>query len=249
MKWFRHDSDCSKDVKLDKLLMKYGSEGYGIYWYCIELIAGKVSTENITFEMEHDAEILAYRLKIDTMKVNEILNYCVNLGLFEVNRSNSNLVCMALAKRTDEYMSKNPEIAKMQKQLKLSGKITIKSEHLPIMSDHIILDDTKLDNIKEKKSNKKTCYKYNVSKFVKLSLSNYRELLKEYRTKEDLRWAINKLDVYIDSSDKGKKYTNHKAVLREGNWVFEEWKNKKQLPKQQPVSAVSSETFDRSKYD
>jgi hypothetical protein len=85
MKWFRHDAHCSKDAKLDKLLMKYGAEGYGLYWYCVEIIAGEVSADNTTFELEHDAEILSYRLKLDKEKVVGILSYCVGTGLFEIN--------------------------------------------------------------------------------------------------------------------------------------------------------------------
>ena len=42
MKWFKHDSDANQDAKLKKLRLKYGAQGYGIYWYCLELIARNV---------------------------------------------------------------------------------------------------------------------------------------------------------------------------------------------------------------
>lgn len=203
MKWFRHDSHCSKDAKLDKLLMKYGSEGYGLYWYCIELIAGEVSTENITFEMEHDSEILAYRLKIDTLKVNEILLYCVNLGLFEINPTTKRIMCMALAKRTDEYTSKNPEIVKLQQKLRLTHNVPTKSGDIPIVSDHITLDDTKSNKTKQ---NKTTIQKTKYLEFVYLTDDQYNEL-KEKFGEEKLKEKIYELNLGIGS--KGYKYSSH----------------------------------------
>ena len=71
MKWFSHDSNARSDVKLRKVLMRYGADGYGLYWYCLELIAGKVDGSNVTFELEHDAEILAHDLRIDSLRVDE----------------------------------------------------------------------------------------------------------------------------------------------------------------------------------
>ena len=51
MKWFKHDSDASIDAKLQILLLDYGAKGYGLYWYCVELIAQGVNENNITFEL------------------------------------------------------------------------------------------------------------------------------------------------------------------------------------------------------
>ena len=44
------------DAKLQEVLLDYGLEGYGLYWYCIELIAQRVTTNNLTFELEHDVK-------------------------------------------------------------------------------------------------------------------------------------------------------------------------------------------------
>ncbi len=54
MKWIKHDTDANQDNKLQNVLLDYGLEGYGLYWYCIELIGSKVDKDNITFELEHD---------------------------------------------------------------------------------------------------------------------------------------------------------------------------------------------------
>lgn len=167
MKWFRHDSDAHQDAKLEKLLIKYGSDGYGLYFYCLEIIAGELTPENITFELEHDAEILAYKLKIDTLRVEEIMRYCVELGLFQISQTTKRIMCLALAKRVDEYMSKNPEICKIQRKIKgfsshkksrqTPDKLPTNSGQSTTILHDIILHDTKLhdtkihENVREEK--------------------------------------------------------------------------------------------------
>lgn len=101
MKWFKHDSDASNDAKLKKLRLKYGAQGYGIYWYCLELIARNVEKHNLTFELEHDAELIADDFKLSPEIVQHIMTYMVELGLFE--NSNGIITCLKMATRTDEY--------------------------------------------------------------------------------------------------------------------------------------------------
>ncbi len=110
MKWFKHDSNALHDAKIEKLIMKFGIEGYGLYFACIEIISSELTSDNITFELEHDAEILAYKFKIDTLKVEAIMKFCTNLGLFQYNVESHRIACYKLAKRLDITVSQNPEI-------------------------------------------------------------------------------------------------------------------------------------------
>lgn len=112
MKWFKHDTTAHTDAKLKKLKHKYGINGYGLYWYCLELIAGKVEAKNITFELEEDAELIALEWDLDQLKVQEIMGYMVSLGLFE-SSDGGIISCLKLAARLDDTTSRNPEIRKM----------------------------------------------------------------------------------------------------------------------------------------
>lgn len=114
MKWFKHDSDANRDPKLEKVLMKYGAEGYALYWLCIELIAAPIDKHNITFELEHDAEILAHRLKMDSVKVEEIMRYMVDLNLFELDPTSKRVTCLKLAHRIENSIIKNPQLKQIQ---------------------------------------------------------------------------------------------------------------------------------------
>ena len=115
MKWFKHDSDASNDAKLKKLRLKYGAQGYGIYWYCLELIARNVEKHNLTFELEHDAELIADDFKLSSDLVQHIMTFMVDIGLFE--NTNGIITCLKMATRADEYTQ---QIMRDNKKLSLS---------------------------------------------------------------------------------------------------------------------------------
>ena len=118
MKWFKHDTDASNDAKVKKLLIKYGVTGYGIYFHCIELIANDINEHNITFELEHDSEIIADNLKIKGTAdksgieiVEEIMRYIIDLGLF--TSQDEKIFCFKLLKRLDTSMTSSPKFRAM----------------------------------------------------------------------------------------------------------------------------------------
>jgi len=112
MNWFKHDTDATQDAKVKKLLIRYGAIGYAIYFHCLELIAAETSETNITFELEHDSEIIADNLHIKGTAdksgvdiVQEIMLYIVELRLF--SESNGRIFCFKLLKRLDTSMTSN----------------------------------------------------------------------------------------------------------------------------------------------
>lgn len=158
MKWFKHDANASADGKLQNVLLDYGLEGYGLYWYCIELIAGNVEADNITFSLEHDARIIARNTGSTAQKVEEMMRYFVTVGLFE--NTDGVVTCMKLAKRLDQSMTSNPAMRAIINGLKnKSGVVVaitdtkedeshdaIKKNHDSVMQDKIRLDQIREDN-------------------------------------------------------------------------------------------------------
>lgn len=124
MKWFKHDSDANLDAKLQNVLLDYGLEGYGLYWYCIELIVGKISTDNITFQLEHDARIIARNTGSTPQKVEEMMRYFVEQGLFE--NTGGTITCLKLARRLDKSMTGNENMRKL---------IELSKSHDPVMTE------------------------------------------------------------------------------------------------------------------
>lgn len=144
MKWFRHDSTANNDAKLQDLILEYGAEGYGVYWYCLELIAGNVSPDNLTFELEHDARIIARNLGVGRQRVEEIMSHMVNLGLFQ--GVGGVITCLKLAKRADDYTSKLVR-SQVIENIEVLQTPT-KSEKVPLYKNR--LDKNRLNNNKKK---------------------------------------------------------------------------------------------------
>jgi hypothetical protein len=133
MQWFKHDTDASNDAKIKKLIIKHGAIGYAIYFHCLELIGGNISESNITFELEHDSEIISDNLKIkgDLNKsaketVEEIMRYIIELGLFE--EKGGHVFCFRMLKRLDMSMTSNPRLREI-----ISGA---KKNHDNVMINH-----------------------------------------------------------------------------------------------------------------
>jgi len=104
MKWFKHDTDANMDAKLQEVMLDYGLEGYGLYWYCIELIAQNVNGDNLTFELEHDCRIIARNTGSTPQKVEQMMKSFIKLGL--LNANDGHVFCLKLASRCDDFTAK-----------------------------------------------------------------------------------------------------------------------------------------------
>lgn len=147
MKWFKHDSDASSDAKIKKLLIRYGAVGYAVYFHCLELIAGNVSNDNITFELEHDSEIIADNLRIrgtsdksGVQVVEEIMRYLIDLNLFE--NHDGRITCFKMIKRLDSSMTSNSRFRKLILEAKSRHTLLPNNHdsnaksHDPVMMNH-----------------------------------------------------------------------------------------------------------------
>ena len=152
MQWVKHDTNANQDAKLQSVLLDYGLEGYGLYWYCIELIAGKVSQENITFELEHDARIIARNTGSTSAKVTEMMRNFVDIGLFE--DSNGTVTCLKLAKRLDQSMTSNPKMRALISSLKSGSNPNENHDGIMMKSDLVMQDKNRID---KNRIDKKTC--------------------------------------------------------------------------------------------
>lgn len=122
MKWFKHDAQSLRRAAIERLIMEYGIDGYGLYYACVEMIAGDIATNDLTFELKHDAELIAHKFKMDTIRVEKIMHRCIELDLFDLADS-GRLRCLKLAQMLDESTSRHPEMIKLIENLHNSGII------------------------------------------------------------------------------------------------------------------------------
>jgi len=151
MKWFKHDADASIDAKLQELLLDYGAAGYGLYWYCIELIAQGVGENNITFELEHDARIIARNLNLTIQETKDMMKKMIDLNLFSINENNK-LACYALAKRLDQSMTSNQGMRNLIANLKSQNHDKVMTESI-VSHDKVKTDKNRKEEIRQEENN------------------------------------------------------------------------------------------------
>lgn len=147
MQWFKHDSNANGDDKLQNVLLDYGLEGYGLYWYCLELIVNRVDKDNITFELKHDARIIARNTGSTDTKVQEMMKRFVELGLFE--NSEGAITCLKLLRRMDSSMTSN----KTMREIILNAN----NNHDAVMtqSANVMQEKNRIEEIRRDKSRDK----------------------------------------------------------------------------------------------
>ena len=130
MKFYKHDTNAMMDHKLQKVVLEFGMEGYGMYWFCLELIAGGITEDDQSFELKHDREVIARMSGLVTDMVSKILERFVELELFE--GKDGKITCLRLLTRLDKSMTSSNKLRKhigeSKAMVKKSGLIMIEEE-------------------------------------------------------------------------------------------------------------------------
>ena len=199
MKWFKHDSDAHLDAKLKRLKLRYGMEGYGLYWYCLELIAYGVTEKSITFTLEEDSEIISHETRIQREEVENMMQYMVELGLFE--SSDGHITCLKLAKRLDQSMTSHAGMRKLIKNFKEQQENKIMISHDPVMIKSCPEKEIEIKKEIKKKKKKRCvslpdgfCVSDNVKKWAR---ENGHDMLQE-RLAHFTDWALASGKTYVD---------------------------------------------------
>ena len=80
--YFSHDADMRNDIKIKALRRKFSHIGYAVWNYILEIL-----TDTDFFEIEWNEiqiELLSGDFDVDPIKLNEIVNYCLMLGLLQL---------------------------------------------------------------------------------------------------------------------------------------------------------------------
>lgn len=234
MDWYKHDTSATQDAKIRKLLIHServtgsGVYGYAIYFHCLELIAGDVSASNITFQLEHDSEIIADTLRIRGTGtksgrdiVEELMLYMIELGLFENNQGN--ITCLKLLKRLDASMTSNSKLREIIANARnhhdgvMMGSCKRRGEEKRIEEKR---EEEKRATTRHHKTNQpmnQTTYDTLVAAYGKGVVDDYFERISDY------------------CAAKGKVYRDHAATCR--NWLKHD--------KVEPLRKTGPDEFDR----
>jgi hypothetical protein len=201
MKWFKHFSKMRLDIKIKRLMDKYGIEGYGVYNYVLESISFNLDADKPIPEIEENCIDLAKELKIDTLKLENILKTCIEEGLFEINPVNQRITCMKMLTHLDNTLSANPEIKKILANFKKLQEPSINLKQIRL--DKIRLDKIRLDKIRLDISSKEKHMDH-----VFISKEEWEDLTNNYEEK-DIEPKIAYINCEI--ANKNSKYLHHES--------------------------------------
>jgi hypothetical protein len=196
MKWFKHDSDARHDAKLQKLRLKYGLEGYGMYFFLLECIVGNIESHNLTFELEEDSELISAATNIHVERVEEMMRYMVNLGLFE--ETAGKVTCLKIAKRLDGSMTSNPKFRQLIKNSHDAVMMQSGLSHDGVMinPDLVMLEEKRREE-KRRDEKRRDEKKASSKKFVPPTLAEVKAHFQEKGFGADPERFFN----YYDSAD------------------------------------------------
>lgn len=219
MDWFRHDSNANLDEKLQEVLLDYGLEGYGLYWYCIELIVGKTSVDDITFEIKHDARVIARNTGSTAQRVEEMMKRFISLGLFENN--DGKITCLKVAKRLMSSATSNIQMRNLIQNIK------VRHDDVMTASDKIRSDKIRLDKIRIDKPLRTNVLDDGFEEFwnsypKKVGKEAARKSWGKYKSNFTLDAVLLALDWQIESDqwrrNDGQFIPNPATYLNQGRW-------------------------------
>lgn len=244
MKWYKHDANANSDAKMKRLRLRYGMEGYGLYWYCLELIAANVDDNNLTFELEHDSELISADTGIHRERVEEMMVFMVEQGLFE-QAPNGVITCLKMAKRTDEYTQKllrriSNEGGENGHYLEL---LRTQSGEAPEKVPPIRTEQNRTDKYKSEISEifdfwRETMGKANNTKLTSDRRSKIRARLNDGYSVDEIKRAIKNCRAsrfHMGENDGGKIHNDLELICRNGS-KLEGFRDMKPEPKQGAAS-------------
>ena len=248
MHWFKHDADANMDAKLQEVLLDYGLEGYGLYWYCIELITNRIDKDNLTFELEHDARIIARNTGSTVQKVEEMMKRFVELGLFDNN--NGKIRCLKLLKRLDSSMTNSPAMRDFIKKAK-----DVMTYPDNVMPEEKRIEENRLEENTKEKSDcvvvfeywKEVMQKANNTKLTSDRRQKINARLKTY-TVDELKQAIDECklsDFHMGKNDRSEVYNDLSTIMKNDSVTDKHIQRAKTgVSTDQPINPLASQIID-----
>jgi len=106
MKWFKHFADSYSNFKLQNVLSELGTDGYGLFWICVEIVAQQGVNHQIDAKKSWK-KVLAHIARKSEQDIDKSLQLFAEYNLIDKNGLNKgNLYIPKLRSYSDEYTDK-----------------------------------------------------------------------------------------------------------------------------------------------
>jgi len=113
MLYFKHHTKMRHDVKIKRLISRYGLEGYGLYVLILESIAEDISTESPMPLLQETCEDIAEFYNCNSAKVDEIVKYMVSQGLFGIETMSKKIAFFKIYKYLEQSQTRSEKIRQL----------------------------------------------------------------------------------------------------------------------------------------
>lgn len=220
--YFSHDSNARNSDKLLPVRMKYGAEGYGIFFMLIERLR-----EEKDYMSVKDYNMLAFDLRVDSSILKSIIE---DFGLFVFTEDGKYFYSEGFKERMELMDTKSKKLSEAGK--KGAKKRWSNNDNMTDLKQpysHAIANakendsnKTKLNKTKpnkNKKDKESERHKYGAYENVLFSDDELNKLKSEFPNDWEAR--VERVSEYCASS--GKSYKNYLATIR--NWAKKEMNN------------------------
>ena len=146
--YFSHDYNARSDIKIKKLIVKHGYEGYGLYWAIIEDLYQNANA------MPLDYDCIAYDLRASSDMIRSIIN---DFGLFELD--DDSFGSLSVQRRLDQRNEKSRK-ARQSAMKRWGGD----ANALRNKCDSNTIKESKIKESKVKDNNRTTMREFNFKK-------------------------------------------------------------------------------------
>lgn len=108
MRWIKHLSDAHSDEKMAILRAEAGFEGYGFYWFALEVLAKHIDDKTGKTSLTYPVKFWASLAGVSTRNLRNLVGTCAKLNLLTADFSENLLTldCPNLLKYRDEWTRK-----------------------------------------------------------------------------------------------------------------------------------------------
>jgi hypothetical protein len=193
-------SDMAYDVKVRRLIRRYGLEGYGLYIYIIERIVARLETESPTPDLEESSSDIAADTGMDTVLVEEIMWYCMEQGLFEQDEITGRM----LAPKVYKFLAQSQTTSKHIRTM-IAAYTKGNGDNLRL--SQIIREESEEQNRTEQNRGETLT----LGEYVSMSSQAHEKLADDYGASliDDY---VERIDLYCQSH--GKRYKDYAATVR-----------------------------------
>jgi len=119
MKYYKHMSNMVHDVKVRRVISKYGLRGYGLYNFILESITANIEDDRPLPILEEASTDIAELFNEDTAKIEEMIWFFINQGLIEQEEIEGKLLCTKVYRYLQQSETRSKKIRDLIKSYKI----------------------------------------------------------------------------------------------------------------------------------